>query len=720
MTGSISWDPPNERRPLRLLVPGSVRDAPDGPVPAPRLLEVLLDAMDDQWTLLEAAVDQLYDDLFIESCAPWIVPYIGALVGLPADASRREVAYAIALGRRKGTPGALEDLSEIVTGWKARLVEGWQVVAWSQRPGHPPPPRPSTLDLHWSTIDRVGGSFETSRRTLDAGRWHPRAATLLVWPWEERAYREVEVAPTSSKELFRLHPLRVDAPLHLQPTPLDLRSDADDPATREVTGTDPTLGRAADETGAPVRATWDVLEAMAKPGDLTRGASWSLAPSHPLANRGDDVPLISVRVGPKQVPWSHIRFAAVPGGGPIPAPGVDDVVVDPSRGAIALGSNLVAAAANGPVRATWYRPTAGMLGALGNEADIDPTAKVVVDLEPHASSAGLGAATDLGTAVSNAVTLWKALPTEVQDDEDRLDVEIRLTHADRIPVGGPISLAPADAGRIRRWRIVAPRGTVATIAGDLRIDLAGAAVELVGVYVTGDITVGPTLSCLVLRHVTMDPTGPKTLIVDPHAWEAEVRAERCLLGAIRADIGAFAVRVIDCVVDALGRSYAACGSNLTPAGSGTAVGPSTPGSTSGPELWTRGSTFAGKVITDAIDAQDCVFADGATALRHQDGCVRYSYVGADLPAAQKLLPTTFHCGPFPAPEFQTVGFEANGYYALRLGERHPLLFAAADGGEVGAYHHLGRSRRLERLRQRAASFVPLDVRAGVELARWED
>ena len=156
---------------------------------APRLLDALLAAVEEQHELLAADIEQLWDDLFVESCAEWAVPYIGALLGLPTDAERLEVAYAIALRRRKGTPAALEDFAEILTGLTARVVEGWQVTAWTQRLGHPPPLRPVTADFEASTRFRIGTPFEPTRSSwMPSGRFSPQTATAVVWPWTVRTF----------------------------------------------------------------------------------------------------------------------------------------------------------------------------------------------------------------------------------------------------------------------------------------------------------------------------------------------------------------------------------------------------------------------------------------------------------------------------------------------------------------------------------------------------
>ena len=98
-------------------LPSAVRDGPNGASDPERMLDALLSAVDEQVALLARDIDQVYDDTFIDSCADWAVPYIGSLLGLPSDATRLEVANTIALRRRKGTPAALEDFAEVVTGW---------------------------------------------------------------------------------------------------------------------------------------------------------------------------------------------------------------------------------------------------------------------------------------------------------------------------------------------------------------------------------------------------------------------------------------------------------------------------------------------------------------------------------------------------------------------------------------------------------------------------
>ena len=139
----------------------------------------------------------------------------------------------------------------------------------------------------------------------------------------------------------------------------------------------------------------------------------------------------------------------------------------------------------------------------------------------------------------------------------------------------------------------------------------------------------------------------------------------------------------------------------------------------GPALAAAGVTFIGAVRSEVLDAVDCVFVDGAEVAQQQEGCLRHCYIGPD-PGPTTSLPPRYRCGPYPAPTFASIGFEAAGYYTLALEPDHPLLTAASDGGEVGAYNADRRGLRLDRLRRRITEFVPLGLTAHVALAPWEE
>lgn len=89
-------------------------------------------------------IEALYHDFCIETCADWVVPYIGDLLGtshLSGDpwTLRADVADTIALRRRKGTLGAIERLTYDLTRWGVHCVELRETLLWKQHLNHQRP-----------------------------------------------------------------------------------------------------------------------------------------------------------------------------------------------------------------------------------------------------------------------------------------------------------------------------------------------------------------------------------------------------------------------------------------------------------------------------------------------------------------------------------------------------------------------------------------------------
>ncbi|MFH8484331.1 hypothetical protein [Streptomyces longisporoflavus] len=686
---------PSDADEIARWLPSALRDTAESG--DPRLLDALLGAVDRQRRLLAEDIQRAYDDLFIDSCADWAVPYIAALLGLEPDAERLEVAHAVALRRRKGTPAALEDFAFAVTGLIARVGEGWQTTLWSQRLGHPPPPRPAALDLRdRASVKRLGTPFERSRRGVrQGGPWTPRSVTAAVWPWSVRQLVATEAAPLNQPQLkgrFALHPLGVAAPLYLRPREARVAAEGADP-----------VNRTGDESDAPTRATYHVLEALAGPGDITYGESLTLAGSHPLATvPGAEPPLISLTTPAGPVEWEQLRFGSVPATGPVVATPADtQVLVDPQRGFVQLGDKL-----KGPVRATWYRAVPGRVGALAALADTDPAARVVVEVS---NTGGPGTAANLTDAFRMAEERSAGLAPE-ESVAGVPDVEIRLLAGDRLDAPPAQSFVP----RLPRWRMVAPPLVTPVIVGDLELDLAGACVSLEGFFLKGSLIAGPRLAGLFAEGLTMDP-GAGGLRTHHDAWELALSATRCVLGPVRAELSARPVELTECVVDGRLRRFRACG----PADEGPRTDAVAHVNRFGPVLHADSVTFAGPVRVDAVDARDCVFADGVDVVQQQEGCVRTSYLGPELSTPARH-PATYRSFTEPAPAFVSDAFESSGYYCLELEPEQPSLAAAGDGGEVGAYHHTRRAARIRQLRRRITEFTPLGLTAEVSVAPWEE
>ena len=142
-------------------------------------LRALLAVLAEQIAAVEEDLDQLYEDQFIESCADWVVPYIGDLIGYrtlhamagDTTSGRAEVAHTIAFRRRKGTASMLEQLARDVTGWNARAVEFFQLLATTQYMNHLRPGNHYAPDLRrWAPLNRIGTAFDTVAYVVDVQR----------------------------------------------------------------------------------------------------------------------------------------------------------------------------------------------------------------------------------------------------------------------------------------------------------------------------------------------------------------------------------------------------------------------------------------------------------------------------------------------------------------------------------------------------------------------
>lgn len=155
-------------------------------------LKALLQVIAEQVNVVEADIDQLYENWFIETAQDWLVPYIGDLIGYrtiheagePSDVGsargqmrnrvlfpRRDVANTIRYRRRKGTLALLELLANDVAGWPARAVEFYQLLGWAQAINHLRLKRGRTVDLRkGDALDRLDGAFDELAHTVDVRR----------------------------------------------------------------------------------------------------------------------------------------------------------------------------------------------------------------------------------------------------------------------------------------------------------------------------------------------------------------------------------------------------------------------------------------------------------------------------------------------------------------------------------------------------------------------
>ena len=196
-------------------------------------LRALLAAAEEQAAVLHRDTLRHWENLFVETCDDWALPYIADLIALdlidddPAN-NRREVARTIAYRRRKGTPGQLEAMAADVTGYSCRIVEFFERLQWHQNMIHLRPSCPQTVAVrNRATLVRLGTAFDRAEMTADfrpanqrAG-WH-HAAKVGFFLWRLRAIPMAgaeAAAVAATPGAYHFHPLGIPAPLFQNPDP---------------------------------------------------------------------------------------------------------------------------------------------------------------------------------------------------------------------------------------------------------------------------------------------------------------------------------------------------------------------------------------------------------------------------------------------------------------------------------------------------------------------
>ncbi|MFN0140311.1 MAG: hypothetical protein ACKVQW_09520 [Pyrinomonadaceae bacterium] len=189
------------------------------PVPALQLMKYL-EPVEKMFSDIHENIESLYHDLFIEYADEWVIPYIADLLGtshISGDAwtRRADVADTIALRRRKGTLGAIELLTFILTKWGVHSVELLENMVWNQHLNHQRPDEGGDPPYRLSTVrpatPRRGGTVSLRDPSLLAQLntpFDPFAHLADVQPHETGQVRYN--LPNLAIYLWRLEDYRLD------------------------------------------------------------------------------------------------------------------------------------------------------------------------------------------------------------------------------------------------------------------------------------------------------------------------------------------------------------------------------------------------------------------------------------------------------------------------------------------------------------------------------
>lgn len=661
-------------------------------------LRQLLALISGQVGILQEDLDQLYDDLFIETCAPWVIPYIGDLIGYKPlhpvspdePAPRAEVANTIGYRRRKGTACVLEQLGRDVTQWDARAVEFFQLLATTQFMNHIRLTNCYAPDLRqWEPLERLGTAFETTAHTVDvrhvsSGEGKYNIPNIGIFLWRLAAFPlSASPAVGLDSQRFFFSSLGANLPLFTDPQ------------------TEASITHLATPLNVPQPISRRVL-------DASLGSYYGAGRS--LFIEGVDLNDVAVcNLSDDGAGWAHV---------PPKAP----VAIDPLLGRIAFRDPQ-----NAPPLVYFHYGFSMALG--GGEyprgQTFDP------DLQPVETLASPG-------------PMQAAINDHASGGVVELSDSGRFVETPSINVNAGANLALRGADKHRP-----------TIVSANLIDISGGAeaeVALNGLLITGNglrilNSLGEGLRKVTLQHCTIVPgyslgtdgtplsPGATALSIEQTASPIQIEIDHCILGPIRAPLNA-TILIRNSILDANADTNVAF----------AALDGVAPGGT----LSIINSTVIGTVQTQLLKlASNSIFlsrtTDGSAPARSQQqqtGCVRFSWlplnarvprryrcqpdleIGNEIDAAiKKSSSGTISAGKRQeitdavvvrlVPAFTSLRYADPGYCQLRLSVPEEISAGADDEAEMGAFHDLFQPQRESNLRTRLDEYLRFGLVAGV-------
>ncbi|BAV06593.1 hypothetical protein SAMN05421788_107254 [Filimonas lacunae] len=668
-------------------------------------LKDLLSVLAEQLGVLEENLAQLYDDQFIETCAEWVVPYIGELVGTRGLAAfpgatfsqRAEVANTIMYRRRKGTAAILQQLAHDITGWDALVVEYFQLLATTQYMNHLRPQNQAVTSVrNWEPLQYIATPFDKTPRTADVrsiarNRGKYNIPNIGIYLWRLQRFTASHApAYRLDDQRFYFHPLGLDIPLYnttLQP----------------VAGKTP---------GIAVTVNMPINRRVAAAYlDMYYGEDKSILVFQ------DDVPVLPGYNSSPATPVSDLvsicnlsdvtdQFGNVIGWGNMPA---TKIAIDPQLGRIAFPAPVPA---NVNIYTHHYYGFSREMGG----GEYGRTHTFNLDLEKVAILKVPGDMPAITDALQ-ALALTGGV-IELTDNEYYTD-----TTAITIAAQKNIEIRAAD----NRRPVWALSGYIDITGGaDTQLSVNGIVISGGGLRVPANGTSGAPnlLGALQLQHCTLVP-GHTPAIKNVPAQAAlprvvvaaaatAVTIGNCICGPVLVTEDA-AVQITNSIIDA---------------GSTSAVAYSAPdGNKPGAPLSAENVTFVGKVSAMILEmASNTIFyakladADSWTAPlyaeRLQQGCVRFSYVppGSRIPRPFNCVPAATDDPVVVRPAFTSLIYGDAGYAQLSNSCTERIRKGADDGAEMGAFHHLYQPQREANLRLRLNEYLRFGLEAGIYYA----
>jgi hypothetical protein len=731
---------------------------------AGQVIRALTRIATETFDVIRADIERRYDNLFIETCDPWVVPYLAALVGftaLPASQARSaesldtprgrrrlgliqpraEAANTVSFRRRKGTLAVLEELARAVTGWPARVVEARALAGHLLHSASPVPERSRLADVRRSdALERGPGPFSTLARlaeTRSATHRRPVGSVgdLTLHVWTARVHRANRAPALRLGEAPDRGACRPDEARYVYALdPLGARTP---PLHRPNAATDPT--RLAEEAELPVPI---------RPGLFQRHPARDYGPRRSLA-------IWERREGqrsPTLVPAERLVLADLD---PAPPPGLPagSIALDLNRGRIAVVESRPPDGQYRPAPpefwATYHYAAPGDLG--GGDYPRDPSGPADAVLAVVRS---LDDEDPDETQVMPAVGPAEPAPSESPNEPrppsriesldaalnwwlDDVDPQIRRVRPlvvefrddGRYGWSRPLALLPGERVTIR-----AARGRRPTIQPAVDLEFIGhchpagqpgGSLTLDGLgFGAAPLVLRGALESVAIRHCTLAPalgmgldgapSHPDKTVLLLRGFQADLRIERSIVGAIGVrppwhDSGVVPTGrqpprfvILDSILDNARGPCPALG------GQGCIVAFA--------RLTAARTTVFGSLEVHALErAEDCLFVGRVFVARRTRGQIRFSYLQPD-PA--NATPTLYLCQPVNdmdrstrtpavAPRFRSRSYGDPSYALLTRDTPDAIRAGASDEGEMGAFHDDYLALRERNLRARVADFTPV-------------
>lgn len=711
-----------------------IRDAAEG---GP--LKELVSLLATQFRGVEADIDQLYDNLFIETCDEWVVPYIGELLGVknfhPGDGKtfslRRFVSNTLAYRRRKGTVAAVEQLARDTTAYPAKAVEFFQRLIVTQNINHVRPDSHATIDFrNRDALELLHTPFSQSAHTLEArlirserGQYNVKNLGLFLWRLQASEVNKARprTAQAAPQDCFHLNPLGLDEHLFKHPVaeseietlaseihvPSGLRRY---PLYEELKA----YRQALAEGASPVSTFYDPAS---PPFRIFVGSTTeAIAPEEIMICDLSEWQLPPDKVTVTKEDGTTTDFAIKAG-------------IDPELGRLALPS----AQQNQPVLCSYYQGALADIGggdydratSLPTFADDSDTWFIGVSKRLQGS-----AEEPIVPTLKEAVEAWKTQTEATRGtilllDSDSYDeaLEVQVKQDEQLIITAAFCPEEPNLGNpdkpfgiVTEWSTSNNRPL---ISGSLAIkgqapasnDNPGS-VYLNGLWIEADIDVlAGNLARLDIAHCTLAP-GFATLSVksNPFLSLHFKRTYSCGISATRPLEKMVAEECLFENTDAIALKL--------------------PGS----QVELDRCTVFGRIRAEILFASNSIFTEELKIERRQEGCIRYSYLqpGGSLPKTYQCLPhiTFDEDGDLPSlseleaqaqtlrPRFTSESFAIDGVYQSGFGQLTqncpPLIIGAAENrSELGTFNFLLRKQREENLRNALSDYLPVGLEAGI-------